>query len=79
LGSISRLAIFQLDDKLCSPELFELWKANGVLGALLWFPEIKDMDQYLVRHFFGLSINFSKHSGRFGNGDKQCPGSVGDC
>ncbi|KAJ7123807.1 hypothetical protein C8R43DRAFT_899414 [Mycena crocata] len=45
---LQQLAIFQLDSTLCSPALFELWKANGVLGALLWYPVIKDMDQYLA-------------------------------
>ncbi|KAJ7649282.1 hypothetical protein B0H17DRAFT_1270814 [Mycena rosella] len=45
---LQQLAVFQLDDKLCSPEAFGLWKANGVLGALLWYPEIKNMDEYLA-------------------------------
>ncbi|KAJ7898971.1 hypothetical protein B0H13DRAFT_2664450 [Mycena leptocephala] len=45
--ALQQVGIFQLDAKLCSPALFELWKANGVLGALLWFPEIKDMDQQI--------------------------------
>ncbi|KAF7360900.1 hypothetical protein MSAN_01119700 [Mycena sanguinolenta] len=46
--ALQQLAVFQLDETLCSPALLELWKANGVLGALLWYPEIKDMDQYLA-------------------------------
>ncbi|KAF8144015.1 hypothetical protein K438DRAFT_2103021 [Mycena galopus ATCC 62051] len=46
--ALQQLSVFQLDETLCSPALFELWKANGVLGALLWYPEIKDMDQYLA-------------------------------
>ncbi|KAJ7306850.1 hypothetical protein DFH08DRAFT_1054251 [Mycena albidolilacea] len=41
-------ALQQFDETLCSPALLELWKANGVLGVLLWYPEIKDMDQYLA-------------------------------
>ncbi|KAJ7893959.1 hypothetical protein B0H14DRAFT_2334630, partial [Mycena olivaceomarginata] len=45
---LQQLAVFQLDDKLCSTPVFELWKANGVLGALLWYPEIRNMDQYLA-------------------------------
>ncbi|KAJ6595239.1 hypothetical protein DFH09DRAFT_906296, partial [Mycena vulgaris] len=45
---LQQLAVFQLDDKLYSPVVFELWKANGVLGALLWYPEIKNMDEYLA-------------------------------
>ncbi|KAJ7784239.1 hypothetical protein B0H16DRAFT_1295984 [Mycena metata] len=46
--SLQQLAVFQLDDQLCSPQLFNLWKANGELGALLWYPEIKNMPQYLA-------------------------------
>ncbi|KAJ6477665.1 hypothetical protein C8R45DRAFT_1101972 [Mycena sanguinolenta] len=46
--ALQQLAIFQLDNTLCSPALFELWKMNGVLGALLWYPEIKDMDNYIA-------------------------------
>ncbi|KAJ7165402.1 hypothetical protein C8R46DRAFT_901106 [Mycena filopes] len=46
--SIQQLAVFHLDDKLCSPQVFNLWRANGELGALLWYTEIKDMTQYLA-------------------------------
>ncbi|CAK5263889.1 unnamed protein product [Mycena citricolor] len=46
LKSLQQLSIFQLDSQLCSGELFDLWNAAGHLGALLWYPEIRDMDQY---------------------------------
>ncbi|KAJ7850524.1 hypothetical protein B0H14DRAFT_3664811 [Mycena olivaceomarginata] len=46
--ALQQVGIFQLDAQLCSPALFELWKAHGVLGALIWFPVIKNMDQYLA-------------------------------
>lgn len=46
--TLQQLAVFHLDEKLCSPQLFNLWKANGELRALLWYPEIKDMEGYLV-------------------------------
>jgi hypothetical protein len=52
--ALQQVGIFQLDSQLCSSALFDLWKANGVLGALIWFPVIKDMDQYLVSTDFTL-------------------------
>ncbi|KAG5646330.1 hypothetical protein H0H81_008515, partial [Sphagnurus paluster] len=45
--ALQQLAVFHLDDTLCSKAVFDLWKANGELGALIWYPEIKDMDGYL--------------------------------
>ncbi|OBZ68017.1 hypothetical protein A0H81_11962 [Grifola frondosa] len=45
--SIQQLAIFHLDDSLCSPLERDLWKATGELGALLWYYEIENMPMYL--------------------------------
>jgi hypothetical protein len=56
--ALQQLAIFQMDSSLCSPALFELWKANGVLGALLWYPEIKNMDKYLVSTLYSVVGSF---------------------
>jgi hypothetical protein len=46
--ALQQLAVFHLHGGLCSKELFNLWKANGALGALIWYPEIKNIDEYLV-------------------------------
>lgn len=45
---LQQLGVFQLHG-LCSSILFDLWKAMGELGAMIWMSEITDMDQYLVR------------------------------
>lgn len=45
---IVQATVFHLDGLVDEPH-FNLWKAVGSLCALLWFPEIKDIDQYLVR------------------------------
>ncbi|KAJ7939499.1 hypothetical protein B0H13DRAFT_1455447, partial [Mycena leptocephala] len=42
-----QLGVFHLHD-LCTPLLFDQWKATGELGAHLWYPEIKKMDAYLA-------------------------------
>lgn len=46
---IQQLAIFHLHRDMCNNLVFDLWKATGELGALLWYPVINDMEQYLVR------------------------------
>jgi hypothetical protein len=45
---IQQLGIFHLHRDMCSNVIFDLWKATGELGALLWFPLINNMEQYLV-------------------------------
>ncbi|KAF7420749.1 hypothetical protein PC9H_011267 [Pleurotus ostreatus] len=46
--TLQQVGAFHLRDDFCSKPLFELWKANGLLGAMLWYPEIRNMDTYLA-------------------------------
>ena len=45
----SQLMTFSLHWGGCDPMLFDLWKATGELGALVWCTKILDMNQYVVR------------------------------
>ncbi|KAF9786365.1 hypothetical protein BJ322DRAFT_1099898 [Thelephora terrestris] len=45
---IQQLAVFHLRRDMCNDLIFDLWKATGELGALLWYPIINDMGQYLA-------------------------------
>ncbi|TFY58537.1 hypothetical protein EVG20_g8108 [Dentipellis fragilis] len=44
---LQQLGVFHLHDKLCDPLVFDLWKATGELGALLWYHTISDLESYL--------------------------------
>ncbi|KAL1940336.1 hypothetical protein VTO73DRAFT_8908 [Trametes versicolor] len=46
LKALQQLTVFHLDDTLCDPLTFELIKATGELGALLWYHEIEDLKEY---------------------------------
>ncbi|KAJ7892224.1 hypothetical protein B0H13DRAFT_1625696 [Mycena leptocephala] len=46
--ALQQLAVFHLDDSLCSSLVLDLWKAVGELGAMLWYSEIKNMGEYLA-------------------------------
>lgn len=48
LKALQQLTVFHLDDTLCDPLTFELVKATGELGALLWYHEIEDLKEYEV-------------------------------
>ncbi|KAH9925298.1 uncharacterized protein B0H18DRAFT_933788 [Fomitopsis serialis] len=46
--ALQQLGIFQLDDALCNDLVFDLWRATGELGAMLWYDEIENMEEYLA-------------------------------
>lgn len=47
---LQQLGAFHLHDDLGSKNLVSLWKAAGELGALLWYPKIRNVELYLVRY-----------------------------
>lgn len=47
LKTLSQTAIFHIHD-LVDDKTFAIWKAVGELAALLWMPEIRNIDEYCV-------------------------------
>jgi hypothetical protein len=47
LKAIGQTNVFITYD-ICNPKTFSLWKAVGKLMALLWIPEIDDLERYLA-------------------------------
>lgn len=46
--ALQQLGAFHLHEGLCDKLFMDLWKVSGELGALLWYPEISNMPEYLV-------------------------------
>ncbi|KAL4242639.1 hypothetical protein ABKN59_011828 [Abortiporus biennis] len=46
--ALQQVAFFHLDDSLCSPMVQDLWRVTGNLGAMLWYHEIENMEEYLA-------------------------------
>lgn len=57
---LQQLGVFHLYDRLCSDLVLDLWKASGELGAMLWYHNIHNMEQYLV--CYNYIYTMSKHT-----------------
>lgn len=45
---LQQVSVFHLYDGVCPPLVFDLWKATGELGALLWYHRIDNIERYMV-------------------------------
>ena len=53
---ILQLMTFNIHWGGCDPTVFDLWRATGELGALVWCTKILDMGQYMV----GLTVSMAE-------------------
>ena len=80
LKIIIQTMVFHCHD-LISPDMLALWKAIGELTALLWLPEIDEMETFLVGTHILLYLFFDLIQeiimlGHCGGCHRQCPRPV---
>lgn len=77
---LQQLGVFHVHS-LCSDSVFNLWKATGELGALIWYSEIANLEEYLVSNKGLLQWPPPKlttsYLGRSADFNWQCPQQLG--